>query len=157
MPIIAVIGIFVLTLLLNASITLPRQQVIQTDNTTAPVSKTAALYTPTYTGNPHFYIVDQNPSPRVSILSLAMQSKGFFVIRDDKTNEILATSHLLEPGLYTGGSIALTKPVVSGQKLTGTIYKDNGDGILEPSDITKDDKTTPGDVPQPLNCSFEVI
>jgi hypothetical protein len=138
MPIIVIVGIYILTLLLNAATTPIKQKV---KNVQPTVSPTAALVTEYY-GSDHLYIIDQDPSTHIAVLSLSLKEKGFLVIKDVKTEEIVATSHLLDPGLYSGGKIVLQKQVTPGEKLSASIYIDNGDGKFEMPTSDGKDKTS---------------
>jgi hypothetical protein len=125
MPIVTIVGIFVLTLLLNASIAPPTNYVSQNP------MKNIKAGPDSYTGRQHVYILDQEATNQISVLSFSLLSKGFLVISDEKTDEVLGVSRLLLPGLYGSGIVGLTKSVIPGQKLIANVYNDNGDDIFK--------------------------
>ena len=133
MTFIVVFGIFILTLLLNVAITpLPRAvRYVQ-----APA--TASLSVP-YAGRQHVFAIDQSATNQISVVSFSLLSKGFLVITDEKTGELLGASHLLDSGLYGRGTISIAKSVTSGQTLNIAVYNDNGNGVLDVA--TSTDKT----------------
>ena len=154
MPVITIIGIFVLTLLLNAAIAPEPRAVTYVQS---PVKVDAGTPTP-YTGKEQVYAIDQEANETVTILSFSLLKKGFVVVKDEKTEEILGVSRLLTPGLYSSGVIELTKPAVSGQKLIATLYADNGDGKFEmPVKGSDKEASTTGDTEGEATISFIIL
>lgn len=140
MPFIVIIGIFILTLLLNASIMPQKRQ----GNYVFPqrhMFNTSARVT-NYNGSAHVYVIDQTVGSRISLLSVSLKNPGFVVIKDAVTDDIVASSSLLAPGLYTGGSIETKTTLSVGQKLVAQIFTDNGDGTLGSEDKKEDISST---------------
>lgn len=151
MPVITIVGIFVLTLLLNATVAPTTNYVLQ-----SPVKKTEAVPV-SYAGRQHVYVIDQEATNKISVLSFSLTSKGFLVISDEQTDEVLGVSRLLEPGLYGVGVVELTKPVVSGQKLVATVYSDGGDGKFEAPTKEKVKDVSLLDTAEPATSSFVIL
>jgi hypothetical protein len=121
-PVIVIVGLFVLTLLLNA-VVMPRRSVTN--------MQYAAPSPLPYEGKEHLFILDQKASDRISILSAALTQSGFIVISNEVTGQAVGISPLLLPGLYSNRAIMLSEPVIPGEELFATIYTDNGDGNFD--------------------------
>jgi hypothetical protein len=153
MPVIVVIGIFVLTIFLNAAV--------------APMPRYATYYAPAvqngdvtpmpYFGRQHVYVIDQEATDKISVLSFSLPANGFLVISEEQTGEVLGVSRLLGPGLYGAGEVGLTKSVVPGQKLVATVYTDNGDEKFEAPVVAKEKEASPADQPEPMTSTFIIL
>lgn len=153
MPIIAIIGIFILTLLLNAAIT----PVPPLEKCVSPSIVKKASVPELYEGRQHVFVLDQKATNQIAVLSFSISSPGFLVIQDKNTGLVLGTSHLLLPGLYSNGAIALTEPIVPGQELMATVYLDNGDGVFAVPPSSEKTKEALGDTPEPATSSFVIL
>ncbi|MFA5830479.1 MAG: hypothetical protein WC878_01480 [Candidatus Paceibacterota bacterium] len=125
-PVIVIVGLFVLTLLLNA-VVMPKRPVTRYQST-APVA---------YDGKEHLFIIDQKITDRIAVLSMALKQTGFVVVSNEATGNVVSVSPLLAPALYSNKAILLSAPVASGDELFATIYTDNGDGVFN-QDTTDD-------------------
>jgi hypothetical protein len=151
MPVITIVGIFVLTLLLNATVVPTTNYVLQ-----SPVKNTEVVPV-SYTGRQHVYVIDQEATNKISVLSFSLISKGFLVISDEKTDEVLGVSRLLEAGLYSAGVVELTKSVVPGQKLVATVYSDGGDGKFEVPTKEETKDASLKDTAESATASFVIL
>jgi hypothetical protein len=120
-PVIVIVGLFVLTLLLNAVVMPKRPMARYQSQNTTPVA---------YAGKEHVFIIDQKITDRIAILSMALKQTGFIVVSNEATGKVVSVSPLLAPALYSNKAILLSEPVSSGDELFATIYTDNGDGIF---------------------------
>lgn len=117
-PIIVVVGLFVLMLLLNAVVLSKRSERNMRYKKESPVA---------YQGREHIFILDQKISNRVAILSVGLTQNGFIVIYNNK-NEIVGKSPLLIPGLYSNKALILSQTIAPGDEIFATLYTDDGDG-----------------------------
>ena len=131
-PVIVIVGLFVLTLLLNA-VVMPKRTLVN--------AQYASPSFVAYGGSAHLFILDQKVAGQVSILSAALKQSGFVVISNEKTGEIVGVSPLFVPGMYSNRSLLLSKSVTPGDELFASIYTDNGDGKFDPN--TVDDMMEP--------------
>ena len=153
MPVITIVGICILTLLLNVAVTpMPRPV-----NYVSAPEKNVEVAPVVYTGSQHVYAIDQEAINEISVLSFSLPAKGFLVISDTKTGEVLGTSRLLEPGLYGEGVITLTKAVVPGEKLIANVYVDDGNGVFNDPSLIKGKDAAPIDRPEPGSSSFVIL
>jgi len=136
--IIVVVGLFVLTLMLNVAVSPSHPQV-------RPMERMMQIMTETepsaYDGRAEVKVIDQKVVRTVTVLSAALKSEGYVVIHKEEkgeVGEIIAVSNVLEPGLYTNLSIDIAEGVEPGKTLIAMIHheeKINGeDMIINPDD-----------------------
>ncbi len=131
-PIIVVVGLFVLMLLLNAVVMTKRSSRNMRYEAKSPI---------VYEGREHVFILDQKISDRVTILSAGLKQNGFIVIYNSK-NEAVGVSSLLRPGLYSNKALALSRGTMSGDEFFATIYTDDGDGKFNQNSDNMEPVTT---------------
>jgi hypothetical protein len=150
MPVITIVGIFVLTLLLNAT--------IAPEPTYTFVASQKSQVSPLpYTGRQHVYAIDQEATNKISVLSFSLTSTGFLAVSDEKTGEVLGVTPLLSPGLYGAGIVPLAKSVVPGQTLVATVYTDNGNGKFDAPSKEKVKDASTKDTAESVTSSFVIL
>ncbi len=145
MPIVVVVGLFVLTMMLVVAVT-PEPA----PGTIKIMRKPASASALPYDGRMHMEVIDQTAADKVAILSLALKENGYSVIRKEekgKPGKIIGVSPMLAPGLYSNRWVTLIESVAPGEMLFAVLYKDNGDGVFSvPNDapVKGDEKTMMG-------------
>lgn len=127
-PIIVVVGLFLLTMMLLVAVTPMRRAVRPAVQTVQEVVRAA----PTdYTGRAHVEVIDQSVSGgQISLLSVALKESGYVVIHKEekgKPGQIIGISPLIQAGLYSNGSVQLIEPVSPGDTLFVMLHSDDGD------------------------------
>jgi hypothetical protein len=119
LPIVTIVGLFVLTLLLLAS---------TMDVPNAKVGGPKA-----YTGRSHVLAIDQPVIDRVKVLSIALDQPSFIVVQKmsgGMPGNIIGVMPLFQRGLYSSRYIPVTEKVSEKEQLHIMIYRDNGDGVF---------------------------
>jgi len=147
-PVITIVGLFVLTLMLNVAVT-PYET--DTPSTIATTNNPAQ-----YAGRSHVVAIDQYATNKVMILSSSLYKNGFIIIRKvekEAPGRIIGQTALLSPGLYQNRYIPLNEAVWTDDELYLSIVTDNGDGLLS----LPDDKKQEGDKEEPAMSSLYVL
>jgi hypothetical protein len=119
LPIIAIGGLFILTLLLIA--------------TTMETPKVKVGGPKVYAGRTHVLAIDQPVVDRVKVLSIALDQPSFIVVQKmsgGMPGNIIGVMPLFQRGLYSSRYIPVTEKVSEREQLHVMIYKDNGDGVF---------------------------
>lgn len=129
--IIVVVGLFVLTMMLLVVVTPPQR--LQQRPIVKKINQIVSTAPVAYSGRAHIEAIDQNATDKVMLLSVAFKEPGFVVIHKDekgKAGGIIGVSPLIQPGLYSDRTVALTENVAPGEMLIAMLHIDNGDGVF---------------------------
>jgi hypothetical protein len=144
--IIVVVGLFLLTMMLIVATT-PARPTQMPAKAKAVIQKPVGADSVLYGGREHIIAIDQMVSGKVAVLSAALNGYGYVVIHKDekgKPGQIIGTSKMIAPGLYSDRLVNLFESVAPGEMLYATLYRDNGDGVFSSTDdvaVTDSDGT----------------